>query len=83
MGAMCLLHEVYNPHGEELKEEHWKQYFRTFHTSPAELGEIARRARPKLLVVYHQVLEKIAGGGSGGADWEGVFGRAGFCRVAL
>jgi ribonuclease BN (tRNA processing enzyme) len=42
-----------------MKEEHWQEYFRTFHTSPAELGEIARRARPKLLVVYHQVLEKL------------------------
>jgi ribonuclease BN (tRNA processing enzyme) len=58
-GCDVLLHEVFNPHGEELKEEHWKEYFRTFHTSPAELGEIARRARPKLLVVYHQVLEKL------------------------
>jgi ribonuclease BN (tRNA processing enzyme) len=58
-GCDVLLHEVYNPHGDELKEEHWKQYFRTFHTSPAELGDIARRARPKLLVVYHQSLEKL------------------------
>jgi len=58
-GCDVLLHEVYNPHGDELKEEHWKDYFRTFHTSPAELGEIARRAHPKLLVVYHQSLEKL------------------------
>jgi ribonuclease BN (tRNA processing enzyme) len=58
-GCDVLLHEVYNPHGEELKEEHWKEYFRTFHTSPGELGEIARRAHPKLLVVYHQSLEKL------------------------
>jgi ribonuclease BN (tRNA processing enzyme) len=58
-GCEMLLHEVYNPRGEELKEEHWKEYFRTFHTSPAELGEIARRAHPKLLVVYHQSLEKL------------------------
>jgi ribonuclease BN (tRNA processing enzyme) len=58
-GCDVLLHEVYNPHGDELKEVHWKEYFRTFHTSPAELGEIARRARPKLLVVYHQSLEKL------------------------
>lgn len=58
-GCDVLLHEVFNPHGEELKEEHWREYFRTFHTSPAELGEIARRARPKLLVVYHQSLEKL------------------------
>lgn len=58
-GCDVLLHEVYNPHGEELKEEHWKTYFATFHTSPAELGGIARRAHPKLLVLYHQVLEKL------------------------
>jgi ribonuclease Z len=58
-GCDVLLHEVFNPHGDELKEIHWREYFRTFHTSPAELGEIARRARPKLLVVYHQSLEKL------------------------
>jgi ribonuclease BN (tRNA processing enzyme) len=58
-GCDVLLHEVFNPRGEELREEHWKEYFRTFHTSPSELGEIARRARPKLLVVYHQSLEKL------------------------
>lgn len=58
-GCDVLLHEVYNPHGDELNDEHWKKYFATFHTSPAELGEIARRARPKLLVLYHQVLEKM------------------------
>ena len=58
-GCDVLLHEVYNPHGNELQDAHWKEYFRTFHTSPAELGDIARRARPKLLVVYHQVLERL------------------------
>jgi ribonuclease Z len=58
-GCDLLLHEVFNPHGEELKEAHWKEYFRTFHTSPAELGDIARRARPKMLVVYHQSLEGL------------------------
>lgn len=58
-GCDVLLHEVYNPHGEELKDPHWKEYFRTFHTSPTELGEIARQAHPKLLVVYHESLEKL------------------------
>jgi ribonuclease BN (tRNA processing enzyme) len=58
-GCDILLHEVYNPHGDELNDPHWKEYFRTFHTSPAELADIAKRARPKLLVVYHQVLEKL------------------------
>lgn len=55
-GCDVLLHEVYNAKGEQLKTPHWKEYFRTFHTSPAELADIARRAHPKLLVVYHQVL---------------------------
>ncbi len=58
-GCDVLLHEVYNPHGNELNDRHWKEYFRTFHTSPAELGDIARRAHPKLLVTYHQVLEGL------------------------
>jgi ribonuclease BN (tRNA processing enzyme) len=58
-GCDVLLHEVYNPHGEELKTPHWKEYFETFHTSPKSLGEIARNAHPKLLVLYHQVLEKL------------------------
>ena len=55
-GCDVLLHEVYNPHGTKLQQEpHEKEYFRTFHTSPEELGELARKARPKLLVLYHQV----------------------------
>jgi ribonuclease BN (tRNA processing enzyme) len=58
-GCDLLLHEVFNPHGDELNDPHWKEYFAAFHTSPAQLGEIARRAHPKLLVVYHQVLEKL------------------------
>ena len=58
-GCDLLVHEVFNPHGDELNDPHWKEYFRTFHTSPAELGDIARRAHPKLLVVYHESLEKL------------------------
>ena len=58
-GCDVLLHEVYNPHGNELNDPHWNQYFRTFHTSPAELGDIARRAHPRLLIAYHEVLEGL------------------------
>jgi len=58
-GCDVLLHEVYNPQGNELKEQHWSEYFKTFHTSPEELGEIGRRAHPKLLVLYHMVFEKL------------------------
>ena len=58
-GCDLLLHEVYNPHGDELKEAHWKEYFGLFHTSPAELADVARKAHPKMQVVYHQVLERL------------------------
>jgi ribonuclease BN (tRNA processing enzyme) len=57
-GCDLLFHEVYNPNGDEMKEEHWRKYFATFHTSPKELGDVARKANPKLLVLYHQVLHK-------------------------
>jgi ribonuclease BN (tRNA processing enzyme) len=56
-GCDVLLHEVFNPKRKKIVESKQKQaYFRAFHTSPAELGEIATRARPKLLVLYHQVM---------------------------
>jgi ribonuclease BN (tRNA processing enzyme) len=57
-GCDVLLHEVYNPNGEEMKQAHWREYFAAFHTSPEELGRIAERAHPKLLVLYHQVLHQ-------------------------
>jgi ribonuclease BN (tRNA processing enzyme) len=56
-GCDVLLHEVFNPKRKKIVESAQKQaYFKAFHTSPEELGEIARRARPKLLVLYHQVM---------------------------
>ena len=56
-GCDVLLHEVFNPKRKKIVENPTKQaYFKAFHTSPSELAEIATRARPKLLVLYHQVM---------------------------
>jgi ribonuclease BN (tRNA processing enzyme) len=56
-GCDVLLHEVFNPKRKKIVESKQKQaYFKAFHTSPSELGEIATRARPKLLLLYHQVM---------------------------
>jgi ribonuclease BN (tRNA processing enzyme) len=56
-GCDVLLHEVFNPKRKKIVESKQKQaYFAAFHTSPAELGDIATRARPKVLVLYHQVM---------------------------
>lgn len=73
--ADLLVHEVYpevrlkpedRPGGED-----WPLYMRSFHTSDRELGEIAARARPRLLILHHVVR-------MGGTDGELVKGvRAG------
>lgn len=53
-GCDVLVHEVYNPKRKRIVESKQRQaYFKAFHTSPEELGDIATRARPKLLVLYH------------------------------
>jgi ribonuclease Z len=54
-----LIHEVYpasrvapenRPNGDD-----WPAYLRSFHTSDVELGRIAARARPGLLILDHVV----------------------------
>jgi ribonuclease BN (tRNA processing enzyme) len=54
-GCDILLHEVYEQAGMEQRGPGWIKYLHEFHTSPAELGEIATKAHPKMLVLYHQV----------------------------
>lgn len=52
-GCDLLIHEVYN--GETPMPAGDSTYFRDFHTSAGELGDIARRARPRVLLLYHQI----------------------------
>ena len=49
-GCDVLVHEAYAGDSKDA----WMIYMRKFHTSATELGEIAARARPKLLVVTHE-----------------------------
>lgn len=52
--ADVLVHEVYFAKGLEERRRHaWKSYHQAHHTSTYELGRIASRVRPKLLVLYH------------------------------
>jgi len=55
-GCDILVHEVYSHAKWEMREPAWKRYHAASHTSGLELGEIARRARPRLLVLTHQLL---------------------------
>lgn len=55
-GCDVLVHEVYSEDRYELVFGSSRgQYHRSFHTSTRELARIAAEARPKLLVLYHQL----------------------------
>lgn len=58
-GVDVLIHEVYpaarlapenRPGGQD-----WPQYCREYHTSDVELGELARRINPQILILHHVV----------------------------
>ena len=55
-GCDVLVHEVYAQTGLDLAPPDWQAYYRVSHTSGVELGELAARARPGLLVLYHQLM---------------------------
>jgi ribonuclease Z len=52
-GADILIHEVYSVEGFARKTPDWQKYHSNNHTSTHELGEIAGRVEPKLLILYH------------------------------
>ena len=54
-GCDVLLHEVYSEAGFSRLSPASQAYYRAFHTSTGELAELATRARPKLLILYHQL----------------------------
>jgi ribonuclease BN (tRNA processing enzyme) len=55
-GCDVLVHEVNSMAGFQTRPPEWQRYHRSFHTSSGELAEIAAKARPGLLILYHQLL---------------------------
>ena len=53
-GCDVLIHESYTQASFEKVSPEWKQYRQAFHTSSKELAEIANKAKPGLLVLYHR-----------------------------
>jgi hypothetical protein len=53
-GCDVLIHEVYTQKAHATSPASWQKYRPKYHTSSKELPEIANRARPKLLILYHQ-----------------------------
>jgi ribonuclease BN (tRNA processing enzyme) len=54
-GCDVLVHEVYSEAGLLRGPADWRSYHRAFHTSSVELGKLASRAEPELLVLTHQL----------------------------
>jgi ribonuclease BN (tRNA processing enzyme) len=53
-GCDVLIHEVYTEAGYAKASAEWQRMRREDHTSSRQLGELAMRARPDLLILYHQ-----------------------------
>jgi ribonuclease BN (tRNA processing enzyme) len=54
-GCDVLVHEVYSAEMFVRRAPEWQRYHAAAHTSTKELAALAARARPKLLVLYHQL----------------------------
>lgn len=54
-GCDVLLHEVFSAERFVSRPPDWQAYHARAHTSTKELALLAARARPKLLVLYHQL----------------------------
>ena len=53
-GCDILVHEVYTEAGYQKSGPAWQAMRREHHTSSRQLADLAARARPKLLILYHQ-----------------------------
>jgi ribonuclease BN (tRNA processing enzyme) len=53
-GCDVLIHEVYTQASFDKVSPEWKRYRLAYHTSTKELAEIATKAKPRLLVIYHR-----------------------------
>ena len=79
-GCDVLVHEVYSDAGFARRTPEWQRYHAHAHTSARALAELASRARPRLLVLYHQLLWGATPDGllteiRGGYDGAVAFGR--------
>lgn len=54
-GCDMLVHEVYSGVQLEKRSPEWQAYHLASHTSPKELADIAKKAKPKLLILIHQL----------------------------
>lgn len=54
-GVDILVHEIISERALMKRPVEWQIYHKAFHTLPSELVEIANKAKPRILVLYHQL----------------------------
>jgi ribonuclease BN (tRNA processing enzyme) len=54
-GCDVLVHEVYSTAGFARRPPEWQNYHAKYHTSSTQLAEVAKKAHPGVLVLYHQL----------------------------
>ncbi len=59
-GCDILIHEVYSLSGFKRRPSKWRKYHSSVHTSTYELAELATKAKPKLLILYHQLFMGVS-----------------------
>lgn len=59
-GCDVLIHEVCSAEGTSWRSEPWRKYHSSYHTLGPELGELAASAKPKLLVLTHQLFQGVS-----------------------
>src|SRR5215204_675324 len=57
-GCDVLIHEVYSQAGFAKSTPDWQRYRLKYHTSSKQLAELATKAKPKLLILYHQMYKE-------------------------
>lgn len=59
-GCDVLIHEVQSTTGLKGRSPVWQRYHSSVHTTSFELAEIASRAKPGLLILYHQLFHGVS-----------------------
>jgi ribonuclease BN (tRNA processing enzyme) len=54
-GCDVLIHEVYSQDGYDKSPADWRAYITSFHTSTYELAALATEAKPRMLILDHQM----------------------------
>lgn len=54
-GCSVLIHEVISEAHLAIRTPEWQAYHRAYHTPAYDLGRVAAKAKPKMLVLYHVI----------------------------